>query len=420
MAERAPTRKDAFDPGSDRLEENLLLTQIERIRHQRGGYFVIHLHLSALKPVNRQSHFIDIAARTFEQLIAAQNCRMFRLGNLDIVLVCDNVPIDDIDPLIDKVRGLFSEDPLTAAEPGSFEDRFTTWYDMSNEEDYVSFYGVCRNLAAAAEARREQMAKSINQKQQEGHALTPGTLGHVARKVMQVPLSDMIRDQVAVKVVPGGKSQVLFREFFVSVADLRQKVAPDFNLVSNAWLFQFLTETLDRRVIAQMAQKEIGAMAEPVSLNLNIQSVLGRDFQMFTSQIGENAKRVIVELQLVDIFADMPAYVLACENLRENGYRVLIDGLNPLAIQFFDPATLNPDFVKVAWGPEFAGDDQDKRAQEMREIVDHAGRDRVIISRVDSEEAVKWGFSMGVSHFQGFFIDRLVQAMSAQVRGRKA
>jgi EAL domain-containing protein (putative c-di-GMP-specific phosphodiesterase class I) len=419
MAERAPINTQAIAPADERLEENLLLAQVERLRHQRGGYFSIHLHLSALKPVNRQAHFIDIAARSFEQLIASQDCMLFRLSNLDIVLLCNGVPIDDIDPVIDKVRGLFSEDPLTAAEAGSFDDRFTTWYDLSNEEDYVAFYDIARDLAAAAEARREQLAKNVKQQQQEGKPLTPAELAVVSRRIMQIPLSDMIRDQVAVKVVPGSRAEVVFREFYVGVSDLRDKIAPDFNLVSNAWLFQYLTEGLDRRVIAQMVQKDLAAMAEPVSLNLNIQSVLGRDFQMFTKHIGDNARRVIVELQVVDIFSDMPAYMVACETLRSHGFRVLVDGLNPLAIQFFDPATLNPDFIKVAWGPEFAGDDQAQRESEMREIVEHAGRERVIISRVDSEEAVKWGFSLGVSHFQGFFIDRLVRAMSAQIRPRR-
>ena len=397
----------------------MLLTQIERLQSRRGGHFAVHLHLSALKPINRQAHFIDIASRSFESLAASQDCHIYRLSNLDIALVCNNVPIDDLDPVIDKVRALFGEDPLTAAEPGSFEDKFATWFDLSSDEDYASFHQICRDLAAAAEARREQLAQDVKQQVMDGNPLTPAELGAINRKILQVPLSDLIRDQVAVRVVPGGRSEIMFREFHVSMSDLRKKIAPKINLFSSPWLFQYLTESLDRRVIAQMAQKDVGMMSEPVSLNLNIQSVLERDFQLFTQQLGDFTNRVIVELQVIDIFSDMNAYIFASEKLRAAGFRVLIDGLNPLAVQFFDPSTLNPDYIKIAWGPEFAGDDQAQRAEEVREIVEHAGPERVIIARVDTEEAVKWGFSLGVSHFQGYFIDRLVRAMSAQTRGAR-
>jgi len=403
MADRAARANDAFATSPERLEENILLAQMERLRGHRGGQYAVHLHLSALKPINRQAHFIDIASRSFESLSASQDCHVYRLANLDIALICNNVPIDDLDPVIDKVRALFGEDPLTAAEPGSFEDRFATWYDLSNDEDYGTFHQICEDLAAAAEARREQQVQDVKQQEMEGNPLTPVELGTINRKILKVPLSDLVRDQVAVRVVPGGKSEIMFREFYVSVSDLRDKVAPKINLFSNPWLFQYLTESLDRRIIAQMAQREIGNMSESVSLNLNIQSVLGRDFQMFAQQIGEHANKVIIELQIVDIFSDMNAYIFACEKLRAVGFRILIDGLNPLAVQFFDPSTLNPDFIKIAWGPEFVGDDQERRAEEVREIVEHAGRERVIIARVDTEEAVKWGFSLGVSHFQGYF-----------------
>jgi hypothetical protein len=48
---------------------------------------------------------------------------------------------------------------------------------------------------------------------------------------------------------------------------------------------------------------------------------------------------------------------------------------------------------------------------EVREVIAAAGKDTMILGRVDSEKAVKWGLSLGVSRFQGFFIDKLVQVI---------
>jgi len=128
----------------------------------------------------------------------------------------------------------------------------------------------------------------------------------------------------------------------------------------------------------------------------------------------EHASKFIIEMQVIDIFSDMNAYRLARDMLRERGYRILIDGLNPLAINFFDPAYMQADYLKIAWGPEFVGDEQDEKVAEMRRIVSHAGKDGVVLARVDSQDAIRWGAQLGISRYQGYFIDKLVQAMKAQ------
>jgi len=229
-----------------------------------------------------------------------------------------------------------------------------------------------------------------------------------------VRIADLIREQAAVMVRAGGKGQILFRENFVAMAELKERVAPGGNLFASTWLFQFLTETLDRRVLATMAQRNFAAMRDALSLNLNVGTVLSRDFQSFHQVAGSHASKIVIEMQVVDIFADMNTFAFARDSLQQRGYRVLVDGLTPLSLQFFDPSYLKADFVKIAWGPEFASETPDSRVQELREVVAHTGKDGVIISRVDSEQAIKWGLTLGITRFQGRFIDRLVQAAAWQ------
>ena len=109
----------------------------------------------------------------------------------------------------------------------------------------------------------------------------------------------------------------------------------------------------------------------------------------------------------------MNTYGYARDMLQDRGYRVLVDGVNPLSFQFFDPATLRPDFIKVGWGKEFEQEtDNTTRLTTFKQTVKHAGPDSVILSRVDTEKAVKWGLALGISRFQGYFIDKLVMAMT--------
>lgn len=49
---------------------------------------------------------------------------------------------------------------------------------------------------------------------------------------------------------------------------------------------------------------------------------------------------------------------------------------------------------------------------EMQDIVQHAGKDAIILSRVDSEDAVKWAVTLGIRRFQGRFVDRIVAKMA--------
>ena len=203
------------------------------------------------------------------------------------------------------------------------------------------------------------------------------------------------------------------------MVELKKRIAPEVNLFASPWLFQYLTETLDKRMLAVLSNRDIGGMASPVSLNLNVNTILSRDFQNFHKAIGKSASRVVVEMQVLDIFADMNTYCYARDSLQERGYRVLVDGLSPLALQFFDPGLLQSDFVKIAWGPEFEGDTDSTRLAEMREVVASAGKDSVILARIDTEEAVKWGLAMGISRFQGFFIDDMMKKL-AEVQAEKA
>jgi EAL domain-containing protein (putative c-di-GMP-specific phosphodiesterase class I) len=330
------------------------------------------------------------------------------------------VPVDDLDVPINKVRGLFREDPLVQVDESGFEeDRLATWYDLASKGDLANFKAVAEQMLADANERKKAAATKPAGAPDtaKGTPLTSQNLGDINRKIQAVRIADFIRQQTAIQIGTGGKGQILFRENFVAMAELKEKVAPGVNLFSSIWLFQFLTETLDKRVLAVMAQRDFAASNVAISLNLNVGTVLSRDFQQFHQVAGSHAKKVVVEMQMVDIFADMNTFAFARDSLQQRGYRVLVDGLNPLSLQFFDPSELKSDFVKIAWGPEFSGETPESRVKEMREVVAHTGKDAVILARVDSEDAIKWGLSLGITRFQGRFIDRLVNAMAAQ--GRK-
>lgn len=394
-------------------QEAVLLEKLSRIEENPSGYFAVHLHLSQLRPSNRQHHFINIAARVFDNLINNADAILYVMMNQDMVLVCREILVEDIDPYIDKVRAMFSEDPLAAGDD-EYEDRLSTWYDLASKEDYAAFISVATELSVKAQLLYEEMQRNREQQvgKSAGDPISAKNLAAINQKLQSTRIADLIRQQTCIRIAPGKAGAFVFREHFIAMAELKERVSPGVNLFSSPWLFQYLTEMLDRRVLSVISRKNFDEMKEPLSLNLNIGTVLSRDFNNFKRIVGDNASKVVIELQIIDIFADMNTYGYARDMLQDLGFKVLVDGVSPLALQFFDPANLRPDFIKVGWGKEFEEESKDSaRLKLFRETVQHAGKDSIILYRVDSERAVKWGLALGISRFQGYFIDKLVQAM---------
>ena len=394
-------------------EVSLLVGHLRRIEDDRAGNYAIHIHMSELRPHYRQPHYLRVASRAFDALVINFDVTLYSLTNTDLVLICHEAPVEEIDPPLYKLRALFSEDPLTFGEEGSLDDRFTTWYDLSQPADFSTFLSVAEEMETdsldltrkAGEGRQQAMA---------GAPLDPSNLTAINARLQDIRIADLIRQQTAVVIRPDAEGEVLFRENYVAMDELQKRIAPGINLFANPWLFQYLSETLDRRILSVIAQRDMKGMKEAISLNLNIATILSPGFQNFHEKAREASEKIIIEMQTIDIFSDMSGFAYARDWLRDNGYRVLIDGLNPLSLQFFDPGLLGGDFVKISWNRESIHGEHDERIDELREVVKNADKTRVVLARVDSDEAVNWGLSLGIQRFQGHYVDKIVDAMTVK------
>ena len=95
-----------------RSAESMLRDHVERVRHNRVGRFAVHLHLSGLRPHNRRPYHIRIASRVFDSLLNTQDTQLYVLSSMDLILMCRDVRVDEVDFVVEKVRSLFRGDPL--------------------------------------------------------------------------------------------------------------------------------------------------------------------------------------------------------------------------------------------------------------------------------------------------------------------
>ena len=176
--------------------------------------------------------------------------------NQDLVLVCREVMVEEIEPCTEKVRTLFSEDPL-ASDQDEYEDRLSTWYDLASKEDFAAFYSVSSELVVKAEAIIDEMKRTRAEQegQNAGDPLTARNLAAINQTLQSTRIADLIRQQTCIRISPGKAGELVFREHFVAMGELKERVAPAVNLFTSPWLFQYLTETLDKRVLAEIGRK---------------------------------------------------------------------------------------------------------------------------------------------------------------------
>lgn len=402
-----------------RTPESSLLDHVQRVAHGRSGRFAVLLHLSKLRSYNRQQHHIRIASRTFDSLLNATDSQLYILTSGDLVLMCKDIRVDDVDIIIDKIRLLFRNDPLAANSRGGGFDKFSDWYDF--ESDYESFLRQVQEISKFVDAG--QMGSEDASAGRglgagfSGQALDPFSLAKLDDSLNRTPIDALVRQQPAVVIGGDGTERILFRENFVSIGELQRRIAPGFNIVSNTWLFQHLTQTIDRRLLSMLARDDFSTLSEAISINLNVSTVMSKDFQRFDEVVAEHTNMVTIELQHIDVFSDISAFNAAKTWLLDRGYRVLLDGLNPLALHYYNPGLLDADLFKVAWGTEFTETESIEDHADTAELVESIGADRFILGRTDSEDALRWALGLGIRRFQGYYIDQLVERQIAKEGG---
>ncbi|MTJ81196.1 MAG: EAL domain-containing protein [Telmatospirillum sp.] len=383
-------------------QESLLAEAAERIGRIRDGRLAAHLHLSRLRPQNRQEGHVRIALRLLEPVVNAYRGQMFLLSTSDVVFLLKDPSVNDVENTVHKLRALFSKDPLTFSDQGDGRDNFCTWYDIEDADEYQDFLAMTRE--SAAEARR-RLRERTSQKAAPRPIDAKG-LSDVLRRLADTDVAGLVRRQSSVVVTKESKAIVLFQEFFVGMSDLQKAVAPETNLLGNRWLFQHLSQTLDRRVLTALEAPDLVHAPKAYSLNLNISTVNSRAFDDFEAAVKGRA-RIFVELQVLDILADSRGFYAACTRLHDRGHAVVIDGLSEWTLQFMDVGQFEADLYKITWSPDMAeGEHRDALATAVGAI----GRDRMLLARCDSEAAINWGLNLGIDRFQGRYVDAMLAA----------
>jgi len=249
-------------------------------------------------------------------------------------------------------------------------------------------------------------------------AISPGLfsatrLATIEQDLRYADLSRVIHRQSVCAAQPNTPVRRVFDELYIHIAHLRQMLKVDVDFFSNRWLFKYLTQILDERMIALIRHNPTRYLDSPISLNLNVETLLSSWFAEFDAMLKPSAKvSIVIEVPVVDVFADITAFMVAKDEVQKLGYRVCLDGLTSRSFTNIDRSKLGFDLIKVQWNADAASDLKTKENLEFAEAVQRNGINRVVLCRCDNKQAVEYGQALGISLFQGRYLDTLINPAS--------
>lgn len=412
-----------------------LIELLHLVEDQRQGWQAVAFNFSQLLEHYRSEYQIKIATNLMNDLLGDRDGAIYQCEDSNIYVMVRHLPRPLMDKMIFQLRYLFMDDPLAYNLDGEENPEFAQLYEI--EEDWQRFMDMCKKRlvqrvkrtqagnkpAAATAAPARTAASNANVKPMEFPKMEPkaemryftgASLAAIEETLSKTDVIPSVRRQPVVAIMDG-QVRTVFDEMYINIAALRKSLNTEVDLLSNRWLFKYLTQRLDERMLESIQKTPARYLNNPASLNLNIPTVLSTRFAEFDAAIKPSTKvSLVIELQIGDVLMDMQGFALAKDILQKLGYRVCLDGLTDMNFPQIDRQRLGFDLVKVAWSGDGAKDAKSDKNASFAEAVKRAGAKRVILTRCDTVDAQEFGHALGINLFQGRYFDGLVNPRGSE------
>lgn len=374
-------------------------------RGRSEDYYVIHFRLSKLSEAYKSDFQIKIAMNILNDLFREERAEVCRTDNFDLFLLYHGNDRGLINKAVFQLRYLFFDDPLASLPDGRDNKDFCEIYDLNFQ--WSQFSAFANGLMS--DSLNKALGKDIIEEKVELGRITPLLLSGIEKQIESIRLDECIRMQPVCTVKDTTNIKPLFHEIYINIPFLQKKLNANCRIASDKWLFLYLTQKLDEKVLETISINPENYLYMPISLNLNISSVLSKDFAEF-SEIAKDFKcQIVIEIAAADVLTDMPGFFRALDICREKNHKVCIDGLNNDSFIQINRKKLGFDLAKLQWNADMKGDLYAKDENLLlRAAVENSGGNRVILCRCDDISAIEYGHALGINLFQGRFPDRIL------------
>jgi len=215
-----------------------------------------------------------------------------------------------------------------------------------------------------------------------------------------------IQHQKIAIIQPGQAPMEIMHEYFVAMSALKKHVFTQVELRGAGNLFNQLTVTLDALLMDAFGDLNPGRAK--CSINMNVESVFSKSFEKLIEDAEDTVfSNVVFEFRQSDILQNFEEFVLACDLIKSKSGTIAIDAIFPETVGIVNMSRVNANIAKIFWR---AGA-EDILPKYKKEIIDiqQAGT-LLVLARLDDEVGLKTGQALGISMFQGFYVDDLLKA----------
>lgn len=401
--------------------EAKLLELTTNIKGESGDYYGMHFAFSRLLDHYRSEYQLKIAINILSDIFKEVEGSIFLCKDKDIAIVYKGEDRMLLEKAIFQLRYLFVDDPLAYDNEGDENPEFCVVYDLGFQ--WRNFYQLCKEkVGIKIKKENEPEVQSVRSSPVSAQSrtaildggasktiLTPAKLSLIENDLTNADLRLALRRQSVCANIKGADLRPVFEEVYINIPHLKKLLGMDIDLTSNQWLFKYLTQILDGYVLDTLAKRQNEFLASPVSLNMNVETILADKFLKFNSRIDNNLKSsIILEIHVADVFVDMVGFLAAKDMAHELGYRVCIDGLSALSFIQIDRESLGFDLAKLQWNADMRSDLITEQNRRLQEAVQRCGSNRMILCRCDTKNAIDYGQALGISLFQGRYTDSIL------------
>ncbi len=404
-----------------RESESKLVDAMNGLADEAASWRGVYFRFEQLLEQYRSDYQIQIAVNLLNDLLGDHQGGVYVCFDRSIILLCRNVTRNKLEKAIFQLRYLFMDDPLAYDAGGDENPNFCRAYDLGVE--FAELYQLCHKKHAQSsqiEKQTEQAPAAFIPVANDPRIatapsllgntpFTPTRLAHVEHDLYKADLSRVFRRQPICAVNGEMNIRKVFDEYYIHISHLRQMLHTETDFFSNRWLFKYLTQILDERMLDLLMLTPMRYFDMPLSLNFNIETLLSKKFIEFDAAIKPIIKvPVVIEVQIGDVFSDIAGFVAARNILERLGYKLCLDGVTGFSMIQVDRERLGVDLIKMQWNADLEADANKVENRPLKLAIERAGQGRIILCRCDTRQAVSYGQAMGISLFQGRYLDKML------------
>ena len=229
--------------------------------------------------------------------------------------------------------------------------------------------------------------------QAAGETLDQAELVALEAALAHADLARFVRRSTVWRLAEDGLS-LAWEHRRLDLDDLAASLSPGRDLAAEPWLYARLARTLDRRMLALLADPLEVRGASPFAIDLSPASILDAAFTKFDRALPRDLRgRVVLRLPPAELGLAPDQLAPALRAAQGRGYRTMVAAPDAVAAALFPRGRTGAELAEIPWPA----------------TTPPAPPDRVVLTGVSGRAALDWAAEHGIGYVTGPAADQMAR-----------